>query len=186
MRIIMAVVLVWLVIGVVAVIQRGYLGSSSQSCAHLSTVAITVVAGVAVLTALLLLPVLLAFLSPHLDRLSLASLLPWGRREDTGRAAGPRSTRLRVPCRPNQQDDSGRHDERDNGVRPLRQRVVEVPDEGAEHDLGVNQDADEQGKPSQARAGARFGMVPPRGLRPHHGPGGDGVRQHGVRPGALG
>ena len=45
MRVITVVVLVWLVIGVVAVIQRGYLGSSSQSCAHFSTVAVTVVAG---------------------------------------------------------------------------------------------------------------------------------------------
>lgn len=45
MRIITAVILVWLVIGVVAVVQRGYLGSSSSSCAHLSTVAVTVVAG---------------------------------------------------------------------------------------------------------------------------------------------
>jgi hypothetical protein len=44
-RIITAVILVWLVIGVVAVVQRGYLGSSSSSCAHLSTVAVTVVAG---------------------------------------------------------------------------------------------------------------------------------------------
>jgi hypothetical protein len=44
-RIITAVILVWLVIGVVAVVQRGYLGSSSPSCAHLSTVAVTVVAG---------------------------------------------------------------------------------------------------------------------------------------------
>jgi hypothetical protein len=45
MRVITAVVLVWLVIGVAAVIQRGYLGSSSPSCAHLGTVAVTVVAG---------------------------------------------------------------------------------------------------------------------------------------------
>ena len=45
MRIVTAVVLVWLLIGVAAVIQRGYLGSSSSSCAHLSTVAVTVVAG---------------------------------------------------------------------------------------------------------------------------------------------
>ena len=45
MRVITAVVLVWLIIGVVAVVQRGYLGSNSSSCAHLSTVAVTVVAG---------------------------------------------------------------------------------------------------------------------------------------------
>ena len=45
MRIVTAVIVVWLVIGVVAVFQRGYFGSSSSSCAHLSTVAVTVVAG---------------------------------------------------------------------------------------------------------------------------------------------
>ena len=45
MRLIAAVVVVWLLIGVVAVFQRGYLGSSSNSCAHLGTVAVTVVAG---------------------------------------------------------------------------------------------------------------------------------------------
>jgi hypothetical protein len=44
-RLIVAVVLVWLLIGVVAVFQRGYLGSSSNSCAHIGTVAVTVVAG---------------------------------------------------------------------------------------------------------------------------------------------
>jgi len=44
-RIVVAVVVVWLLIGVVAVFQRGYFGSSSQSCAHLGTVAVTVVAG---------------------------------------------------------------------------------------------------------------------------------------------
>ncbi len=45
MRLVAAVVLVWLLIGVVAVFQRGYLGSSSNSCAHVGTVAVTVVAG---------------------------------------------------------------------------------------------------------------------------------------------
>ena len=45
MRILAVIVLVWLVIGVLAVIQRGYLSNSSQSCAHLGTVAVTVVAG---------------------------------------------------------------------------------------------------------------------------------------------
>jgi hypothetical protein len=44
-RLVAAVVLVWLLIGVVAVFQRGYLGSSSNSCAHVGTVAVTVVAG---------------------------------------------------------------------------------------------------------------------------------------------
>jgi hypothetical protein len=45
MRLIVAVVVVWLLIGVVAVFQRGYLGSSSTSCAHVGTVVVTVVAG---------------------------------------------------------------------------------------------------------------------------------------------
>ncbi len=45
MRLIAAVVVVWLLIGVVAVFQRGYLGSSSNTCAHVGTVAVTVVAG---------------------------------------------------------------------------------------------------------------------------------------------
>jgi membrane protein YdbS with pleckstrin-like domain len=44
-RLVVAVVVVWLLIGVVAVFQRGYLGSSSNSCAHVGTVAVTVVAG---------------------------------------------------------------------------------------------------------------------------------------------
>ena len=45
MRIIGAVLVVWLLIGAVAVFQRGYFGNSSNSCAHLGTVAVTVVAG---------------------------------------------------------------------------------------------------------------------------------------------
>ena len=44
MRLLVAVVLVWLVIGAVAVFQRGYLGGSNN-CAHISTVAVTVIAG---------------------------------------------------------------------------------------------------------------------------------------------
>ena len=44
MRLLVAVVLVWLLIGVVAVFQRGYLGGSN-SCTHAGTVAVTVVAG---------------------------------------------------------------------------------------------------------------------------------------------
>ena len=44
MRLLVAVAVVWLVIGAVAVFQRGYLGGSN-SCAHISTVALTVVAG---------------------------------------------------------------------------------------------------------------------------------------------
>ncbi len=45
MRLVLVVVLVWLLIGVAAVVQRGYLGSSSPSCSHLGTVAVTVIAG---------------------------------------------------------------------------------------------------------------------------------------------
>jgi hypothetical protein len=43
-RLLVAVVVVWLLIGVLAVFQRGYL-SGSNSCAHVGTVALTVVAG---------------------------------------------------------------------------------------------------------------------------------------------
>jgi hypothetical protein len=45
MRVIVAVLVVWLLIGVVAVFQRGYFGNSAPTCAHLGTVAVTVVAG---------------------------------------------------------------------------------------------------------------------------------------------
>ena len=45
MRLLVVVAVVWLVIGAFAVVQRGYLGGGSNSCAHLSTVALTVVAG---------------------------------------------------------------------------------------------------------------------------------------------
>jgi hypothetical protein len=44
-RLIAVIVLVWLVIGVAAVIQRGYLNRSPTSCASVGTVAVTVVAG---------------------------------------------------------------------------------------------------------------------------------------------
>ena len=39
------VVLLWLLIGLVAAFQRGYLGSSEPSCSRLSTIAVTLVAG---------------------------------------------------------------------------------------------------------------------------------------------
>ncbi|GAB2755447.1 hypothetical protein ACXR8F_02085 [Terrabacter sp. AAH1] len=39
------VVLLWLLIGLVAAFQRGYLGSSEPSCSRLSTIAVTIVAG---------------------------------------------------------------------------------------------------------------------------------------------
>ena len=44
MRLLVAVVVVWLLIGVLAVFQRGYFNGST-SCAHGGTVALTVVAG---------------------------------------------------------------------------------------------------------------------------------------------
>ena len=40
-----AVVLVWLLIGVLAVWQRGYFKTGEESCASLGTIALTVVAG---------------------------------------------------------------------------------------------------------------------------------------------
>jgi hypothetical protein len=39
------IVLVWLLIGTIAAWQRGYFGSSSESCAHFGTTALTIVAG---------------------------------------------------------------------------------------------------------------------------------------------
>lgn len=45
MRIVSAVVVVWLLIGVVAVLQRGYFSSAKTNCATAGTVAVTVVAG---------------------------------------------------------------------------------------------------------------------------------------------
>ena len=40
-----AVVVVWLVIGVLAAFQRGYLKNTHQNCASLGTVAVTVLVG---------------------------------------------------------------------------------------------------------------------------------------------
>ena len=45
MRIIGAIVLVWLVIGVLAGGQRGYYKSADQSCADAGTTVVTIVAG---------------------------------------------------------------------------------------------------------------------------------------------
>ena len=45
MRIGSVLLLVWLVIGALAAGQRGYYGSNDTSCAKLSTIAVTVVAG---------------------------------------------------------------------------------------------------------------------------------------------
>jgi membrane-bound ClpP family serine protease len=40
-----AIVVVWLVIGVVAAFQRGYLKNTDQNCASLGTIAVTVLVG---------------------------------------------------------------------------------------------------------------------------------------------
>ncbi len=45
MRIAGLLVTIWLVIGVIAVIQRGYFESSDTSCAGVGTIAVTVIAG---------------------------------------------------------------------------------------------------------------------------------------------
>jgi hypothetical protein len=45
MRIVGALVVVWLVIGVIAAGQRGYYHGSDESCAKASTIAVTIVAG---------------------------------------------------------------------------------------------------------------------------------------------
>jgi hypothetical protein len=39
------VLVIWLIIGAIAAGQRGYYGSSAESCAHAGTIAATVVAG---------------------------------------------------------------------------------------------------------------------------------------------
>ena len=39
------VVLIWLLIGIFAALQRGYFSSSNPSCSKLTTVAVTVIAG---------------------------------------------------------------------------------------------------------------------------------------------
>jgi hypothetical protein len=43
--IVAALVLIWLVIGVIAAGQRGYYKGSDQTCAKASTIAVTIVAG---------------------------------------------------------------------------------------------------------------------------------------------
>lgn len=45
MRIVTVVVVIWLLIGVLAAGQRGYLTNSSTSCAKAGTIAVTIVAG---------------------------------------------------------------------------------------------------------------------------------------------
>jgi len=45
MRVLSLVVLVWLIVGAVAVGQRGYFANASQNCAGAGTIAMTVIAG---------------------------------------------------------------------------------------------------------------------------------------------
>jgi hypothetical protein len=45
MRIGAALILVWLIIGVVAAGQRHYYSGSQETCAHAGTIAVTIVAG---------------------------------------------------------------------------------------------------------------------------------------------
>ncbi|MFG1772822.1 hypothetical protein ACGFIX_24845 [Nocardia salmonicida] len=45
MRLITLLVLIWLIIGVIAAGQRGYLTDAEQNCASVGTIAVTVIAG---------------------------------------------------------------------------------------------------------------------------------------------
>jgi hypothetical protein len=45
MRYVGILVVVWLVVGVVAVAQRGYINHATQNCASAGTIALTVIAG---------------------------------------------------------------------------------------------------------------------------------------------
>jgi hypothetical protein len=45
MRVGALIVLIWLIIGVIAAGQRGYYGSSTESCAHAGTIIATIAAG---------------------------------------------------------------------------------------------------------------------------------------------
>jgi hypothetical protein len=44
-RIVSLLVLVWLVIGVIATVQRGYFSSGDTDCAGVSTIVVTILAG---------------------------------------------------------------------------------------------------------------------------------------------
>ena len=44
-RLVSLLVLVWLIIGVIAAAQRGYFKSSDTSCAGISTIVVTILAG---------------------------------------------------------------------------------------------------------------------------------------------
>jgi len=45
MRVVSALVAVWLVIGLIAAFQRGYFGNDDTNCAEAGTILVTVVAG---------------------------------------------------------------------------------------------------------------------------------------------
>lgn len=45
MRVVSALVVLWLLIGLAAVIQRGYFSGDETNCAEVTTVAVTIVAG---------------------------------------------------------------------------------------------------------------------------------------------
>jgi hypothetical protein len=40
-----AIILVWLVVGVIAAVQRGYFGGSDTNCAKVSTTIVTIISG---------------------------------------------------------------------------------------------------------------------------------------------
>lgn len=46
MRIVAALVVVWLIIGLIAAFQRNYFTDRKESCAEISTTVVTIVAGV--------------------------------------------------------------------------------------------------------------------------------------------
>lgn len=45
MRVVAIIAVVWLIIGVIAVLQRGYLFGGEATCAKAGTIAVTVIAG---------------------------------------------------------------------------------------------------------------------------------------------
>jgi ABC-type cobalt transport system substrate-binding protein len=43
--VVIAIILVWLVIGVIAAVQRGYFGGSDTNCAKVGTTMVTIISG---------------------------------------------------------------------------------------------------------------------------------------------
>lgn len=43
--VVVAIILVWLLIGVIAAVQRGYFGGSDTNCAKVSTTIVTIISG---------------------------------------------------------------------------------------------------------------------------------------------